>query len=225
MKHTFGIVLATLLMLQVVDVKAQESSLQFGVKAGLNLSNASIENSEADPKVKAGYQVGVFVDYYFTNAILLQSGLTFTTKGSDIKNLYAGHVVGGTGKDGDKFTYNQLYMQLPLYGGYRIGLSDDIGLLFKAGPYFAYGVGGKTKWKLAKSVFGDGTTSRKWDTFGDDEYDGLKKFDIGIGFGVNAEFKKMLVGIDCEFGLRDIASYLEEKYKNQNVSFTVGYKF
>ena len=42
-------------------------------------------------------------------------------------------------------TINQLYLELPLMVGARIHTASNFDLLFKGGPYLAYGVGGKTK--------------------------------------------------------------------------------
>lgn len=42
-------------------------------------------------------------------------------------------------------TINQLYLELPLMVGARIHTASNFDLLFKGGPYLAYGVGGKLK--------------------------------------------------------------------------------
>jgi hypothetical protein len=82
-----------------------------------------------------------------------QTGLNFISKG-----------VKGNGVtdawDVVDVTINQLYLELPLMVGARIHTASNFDLLFKGGPYLAYGVGGKTKI--------DGV-SEKADTFGDDD--------------------------------------------------------
>ena len=52
-----------------------------------------------------------------------------------------------------------------------------------AGPYFACGIAGKTKFDLGND------TERKVDTFGDDA---LKRFDAGLGVGVALEFGRII---------------------------------
>ena len=130
-------------------------------------------------EAKFAYKVGIGLEVPFanTNVWSFQTGLNFISKG-----------VKGNGVtdawDVVDVTINQLYLELPLMVGARIHTASNFDLLFKGGPYLAYGVGGKTKI--------DGV-SEKADTFGDD---GLKRFDAGLGLGVAFEFGKIVVGVE-----------------------------
>lgn len=224
MKKAF---LLTFILLLGINTKAQDSPLRFGIKAGINLSNATIDNKKADSKLKVGYQIGATVDYSFTREWLIQSGLSFTTKGSKIDDFYAGRMEGGDGR-GTTHTFNQLYLQLPIYAAYRINVSDNFNLVIGAGPYMAYGLGGKSKEKLHKAVFGDGSTKREFDTFGDGDNgdsEQLKRFDFGLGLNVSGEFGKIVVGLGYEHGLLNVAAYDGLKYRNRSAALTLGYKF
>ena len=108
-------------------------------------------------------------------------------------------------------TINQLYLELPLMVGARIHTASNFDLLFKGGPYLAYGVGGKTKI--------DGV-SEKADTFGDD---GLKRFDAGLGLGVAFEFGKIVVGVETGTSFTKVASGASAY--NLSALATIGYKF
>lgn len=209
-----------------LNLSAQKSPFTFGVKAGMNLSSATINNREADAKLKPGYQVGVTVDFEVYKSLYLQSALSFTTKGSKIDDLLAGKLIGGSGKPNETHTYNQLYLQVPIHVAYKVNVGENNNIIFSFGPYFAYGIGGKSKRKLNDSaVFGDGSNQYKFDTFGDDEGEALKKFDVGLSFGVGTEFNKIVVGAGYELGLKNIAKYEHDKYKNYNIAVLVGYKF
>lgn len=223
MKKVF---LLTFILLLGINVLAQDSPFRFGVKAGVNMSNATIENKDADPKFKVGYQIGVTVDYTFTRDWLIQSGLSFTTKGSKVDDFYAGQMIGGDGR-GTTHTFNQLYIQLPVYAAYRVNVTDNLGIVIGAGPYMAYGIGGKSKEKLHKAVFGDSSTERKFDTFGngDDDIEQLNRVDFGLGLNVSAEFGKIVVGLGYEHGLLNVAAYDGLKYRNRSAALTLGYKF
>lgn len=214
------------ILLLGINVSAQNSPFQFGVKAGMNMSNASIENKEADPKFKIGYQIGLTVDYSLTQNWLIQSGLSFTTKGSKIDDFFAGKMLGGDGK-GSTLSFNQQYFQLPVYGAYKVNVSDDFNVVIGAGPYIAYGIGGKEKYKLNNGTFGDGSNEKKYDTFGNGEDGGeeLNRFDFGLGLNVSAEYGKIVVGLGYEHGITNIAESDYEKYRNRNASLTLGYKF
>jgi len=223
MKKVF---LFAFILLIGINVSAQDSPFRFGVKAGMNMSNATIENKDADPKFKIGYQIGLTVDYNFTQNWLIQSGLSFTTKGSKIDDFYAGEMVGGDGR-GTTHTFNQQYLQLPVYAAYRVNVSDNFNIVIGAGPYMAYGIGGKAKYKLNDGTFGDGTNERKFSMFGSgkDNLEQLKKFDFGLGLNVSAEFGKIVVGVGYEHGLLNVAAYDGMKYRNRNAALTLGYKF
>ena len=86
--------------------------------------------------------------------------------------------------------------------------------MVNAGPYFACGIAGKTKFDLGNN------TEHKENTFGDD---GLKRFDAGLGVGVALEFGKIIAGLDGQFGLVDVQKVGNPK--NMNFSIIVGYKF
>ena len=155
---------------------------------------------------KFAYKVGIGLEVPFANTNIwsFQTGLNFISKG-----------VKGDGVtdawDVVDVTINQLYLELPLMVGARIHTASNFDLLFKGGPYLAYGVGGKTKI--------DGV-SEKADTFGDD---GLKRFDAGLGLGVAFEFGNIVVGVETGTSFTKVASGVSAH--NLSALATIGYKF
>ena len=86
------------------------------------------------------------------------------------------------------------YIQLPLYALYHHPVGSSGAIYGGLGPYFAYGIGGKSK----SPGFSD-------DTFGED-HGGYKRFDAGLGFKAGYEFNMGLyVDLTYEFGLANIA--------------------
>lgn len=166
-----------LLSLVTLGVSAQ-SNLKWNVNAGIGMSNWYGDDTDGTD-AKFAYKVGIGLEVPFANTNIwsFQTGLNFISKG-----------VKGDGVtdawDVVDVTINQLYLELPLMVGARIHTASNFDLLFKGGPYLAYGVGGKTKI--------DGV-SEKADTFGDD---GLKRFDAGLGLGVAFEFGNIVVGVE-----------------------------
>lgn len=77
------------------------------------------------------------------------------------------------------------------------------------------------------------------DAFNDDieEASGykLKRFDMGLGLGIDAEFGQLCVGLNCDLGLTNLIDVKDEvedifgtaspKGKNTNAALTIGYKF
>lgn len=219
MKKFYTLGLVGCLSFLGLNASAQESPITWGAKAGVNLSNASIKDNDGDIKAKVGFQVGVTAEYAITNEFYLQSGLSFTTKGA--KHEYSVEAAGV--KAEAKRTINQMYLQLPIMAAYKLEVAPGTKIVFNAGPYLAYGVGGKTKTEYTLSA-GSSSTSfddDKINTFSDN---GLKRFDFGLGAGVGAEFGQIVVGLNYELGLTNIAQKGGD-YKNRNASLTIGYRF
>ena len=191
-----------LLSLVTLGVSAQ-SNLKWNVNAGVGM--ASWYGDDADgADAKFAYKVGIGLEVPFanTNVWSFQTGLNFISKGAK-----------GAGFSDDwdviDVTVNQLYLELPLMVGARIHTASNFDLLFKGGPYLAYGVGGKTK-----------GGSVKVDTFGDD---GLKRFDAGLGLGVAFEFDRIVVGVETGTSFTKIVSGVGAY--NLSALATIGYKF
>lgn len=209
--------LAVALLIGVV-ANAQEKPLTFGVKAGVNLSNFSGRGAE-DTDAKVGFNVGVTVEYALAPDVFLLSGLEFTTKGAKLS--YMEDV--GNAEVGMKSTMNAMYLQLPIHMGYKFDISESIKLNMHAGPYLAYGIGGKIKYEgsglmreIREPIETDG------DFFGESKF---KRFDFGLGLGVGAEFGKIGVGLGYDLGLINISKDNDAKVRNMNAYLTVGYKF
>lgn len=200
----------SLIAAMLVLVTVANAQLNLGVKGGVNLSNFSGDLEEADAKV--GFHVGLAADYEFMYNHAVQTGLFFTTKGAKASDA----AFGASGK----VTMTPMYLQLPIHYAYKLDVSPGTRLVFHAGPYAAYGVGGKTK---IKASVGDISGEDSFDVFGDDGF--LKRFDAGLGLGVGAEFGPILVDLGWDMGLVNIADNKDIDIKTQNAYLSVGYKF
>ncbi|MDR0962583.1 MAG: PorT family protein [Mediterranea sp.] len=197
-----------LLFVFVLIAAAASAQISWNAKAGMNLSN--ITGVEGDFKI--GYNVGAGMEYAFSSTWSLQPSLLFTAKGAKESS------------DGITTTINSLYLELPILAAARFPINPKTNIVISAGPYLAYGVGGKT------SVSVDGIKV-SLDTFGTTTVDGesgegLKRFDAGLAAGIALEFNKIVVGLNGEYGLLDVAETEgNESYKNLNLYLGIGYKF
>lgn len=209
------------------------SQISWNAKVGMNISNWT----EDEAKAKVGFKAGVGMEYAFNDMWLLQPSLLFSTKGAKAKESDAGFNL--------EATINQMYLELPIMAAARFKVADNTNIVISAGPYLAYGVGGKTKMSLNY----EGEKGEiKFNTFGDidkvtleyggksqdipledlddleniNSIKGLNRFDFGLGIGVAAEFNRFVVGLDGQLGLTKLYT---DGGKNQNFSITVGYKF
>ncbi|SEA05243.1 Outer membrane protein beta-barrel domain-containing protein [Porphyromonadaceae bacterium KH3R12] len=203
-KMKFSLIAAMLIM-----VTAASAQVNLGVKGGVNMSN--FYGDELDDKnVKIGFHVGLAADYEFMYNSAIQTGLFFTTKGFKAEN---------TDLDA-KYTENLMYLQLPVHYAYKLDVSPGMRIVFHAGPYAAYGVGGSRKASV-------GNISGEWDVdkiFGDGNRQ-YKPFDAGLGLGVGAEFGPILIDLGWDMGLVNISNVSDGNIKNQNAYLSVGYKF
>jgi hypothetical protein len=210
------------------SVFSQSSPFRFGVNAGVNMSDAMIGTAKTNgSSFRVGYQIGATVDYAISQKFTILSGVYFITKGSKIEDLDYTSYIGGIPDFTHKF--EQQYLQSPLYGAYKLHLSDDLNVRFGIGPYFAYGIGGKTKKILNGSIWGDGTSEHEYKTFEKSEeheyYKELKRFDFGLGALVNLEYKKFNLNISYDQGLLDIAKDTGYEHRNYSLTFSIGYKY
>jgi len=185
-----------------------QSPVSIGVKGGINISDVH----NIDNNVKVGFNIGVTAELDLPSNFFLLSGLELTTKGfkgKEVTGIIAGEIPNEyTGKA----TYNAMYIQLPLHAGYKLNLTSTTKLLFSAGPYLAYGVGGKRSWDV-KEI-------KNLNFFRDD----TNRFDYGIGAAVGVEFmSKINVSLGADHGFGKVFKNTETKNRCAHIS--LGYKF
>jgi len=234
MKNFKPFAILCLFVFLVINVSAQTSEFHFGARAGFNLSTAFV-NDASGSKFRPGYNVGVTVEYRLPKNFLIQSALSLSAKGSKQKDLVGSDYIGGP--PDFTHTYNQLYLEVPLYGAYRKKVSDKTNIVVGAGPYFAYGIGGRTKKKLNSGIWSGGITQIEWDTFGDGVFDEdrdwlrgevLNRFDFGAGIKADLEYYKYVFGVELTSSIINIMEnhdYVDLKYRNFNINISLGYKF
>lgn len=242
---TIKIILFTAAFLIGINTNAQFNPISFGIKGGMNLSTYAGDLDGT--KSKVGFHAGLTMDINLPSNFYIGSGLEFTTKGFKDYELFKSGNVKAT-LDGSG---NAMYLQIPVHLGYKIDVAPSTKIVFHAGPYFAYGIGGKMQFDKVTLKEGSNSVtigfnelfdmleeagyeidgeitqsdidelSKKHDTFGDD---GMKRFDVGIGVGAGVEIWKFTAGIGYDFGLSDIGRE-GIKVNNRNGYISVGYKF
>jgi len=199
---------AVIAMLAIVTAVSAQVSL--GIKGGVNMSNFVYDDEMNDKNPKIGFNIGLAADVDFTPNMALQTGLFLSTKG--FKTVNDAIDV--------EYTENLMYLQLPLHLAYKVDVTPGSRIVFHAGPYAAYGVGGSREAKV-------GNLSGEWDVdkiFGDANGQ-YKPFDAGLGLGVGAEMGAFLIDLGWDMGMVNISNRDNGNTKNQNAYLSVGYKF
>lgn len=177
------------------------SQVKWDAKVGMNFSNMTKFD---DTKALPGFNLGVGMDYGFSENWSLQSGLMISSKGYKVK---------------DYAKVRPIYLDIPILAAYKFNISDNTKFVINAGPYLAFGLGGKCKfdeggdYKLFKGEDGE-----------DAEY---SRFDLGIQYGIGLEIGEHYLvnltgqnGFICPFDIDE-----GDKPKNMTFSIGVGYRF
>lgn len=208
MKTVIKSLLIVFLTLLTAIMNAQIFPVSIGVKGGANVSNFGGEGlKDADGKI--GFVGGIVLDYNIDELVFIRSGLDITTKGATNK------------KETVEYTYTPMYLQMPVHVGYKMPFSNLISCSLHAGPYLAYGVGGKTKVSGASQE----TENDESDFFGNKENGGFKKLDFGLGLGVGIEIGKVGFDFGYDLGLANVSYVKDAKMKNISAYLAFIYKF
>lgn len=130
MKKIFGVIALAAAFMFAVPAQAQ---LKFGVKAGLNVSKASIDKGVFSSDNRTGFFVGPMAE--FTLPII---GL-----GVDAALLYDNKSV-KVGAEGESASSTLHYIDIPINVKYTIGLGSLASVYGATGPQFSYNIGGKS---------------------------------------------------------------------------------
>jgi hypothetical protein len=187
---------------------------KFGILAGPNFSSITTKNAilNSDGKntsdIIVGLRAGITADLQLADEFYIGTGL-----------LYAGK--GGKNKDNDNYKATLSYLQIPI----NFLFKPEVGsgkLNLGAGPYVAYGLGGKYKGDI-------GNATIEYKAFDDESGDlKLKRFDAGVGVVAGYEMNSGLyLGLNADLGLVNAYDKTDNdrSFKNTSFGVSLGYKF
>ena len=117
------------------DTKSTGKNIEFGAKAGLNLSMVKA-SKDGDSKMKAGFHVGGVVEFKFSDKIGLQPELMYSQEGGEYE--YTANVGSSIYTSNQKITLNKIIMPV-IFKYYVIE-----GLSIEAGPQLDYIINAKS---------------------------------------------------------------------------------
>lgn len=150
-------------------------SLYYGIRLGVNF--AGIGGDAVDLGTKTGMNLAGVVGLSLseTTPVFLESGLYYTERGAK--------------KDKNKIGLT--YFEVPLLIKYGVNVTDQISVLPYIGPYFSYGIAGKTKFPA--------------ENYNESSYDEFKHWDMGFKIGCGAEYNMLYAELGYQFGVANIA--------------------
>ncbi|AHF14111.1 porin family protein [Niabella soli] len=232
-------VLKTIMIATAVAISGTAmAQVEIGLRAGANFSNVTWKDAngkKVDTKLNPGWHAGVTFDIPIADEFYVQPGALFSTKG--FKTTDAASALGATYNGTYKETAS--YIEVPVNFLYKPELGEGK-LLLGAGPYVAYGLGGKWKYDAVATSGGstatnssDGQLEFKNDTKDASDNKSIygKPFDAGANLLVGYEFaNKLSFQLNGQLGLVNIAPNVngqkpDGKFKNSAFGISVGYKF
>lgn len=206
------------------------SPVQFGIKAGINVSSISKDGYE-DAKSKVGFAGGVFANIPLSEMFSVQPEVMYSQMGSKVTSSYSGTVLGNNFTSKSSATLNLDYVTVPLMLQFRATPAFYV----EAGPEFGFLVSAKTKDASTTTVNGSTTTTT---SESGDVKDYFSGFNMGVGLGLGYDITPNF-GISARYvaGFTDInkkdsntngnTSLQNDGNKNRNNTFQGGvyYKF
>jgi hypothetical protein len=211
MKNNFKFLAALVFFLGIsysnVQAQTNKSSLQFGVKGGVNFSNLYTEEVK-DNNVLTSFNVGVFATLPITNFLAIQSELLYSRKGAKLEydNAFTVGIA--------KFQLN--YIEVPVL--LKVNITNNLNI--HAGPYFAYLIDAQVK---------NESDSGNFDFEESYNNDDFNKFDYGLAGGIGFDFESFGIGARYNYGLNTVGkartilgqSYTIPDGKNSNISLYI----
>lgn len=202
--------MAAMLLVGTTTATAQnKGEFRLGLTAGMNVSN--ISNQDTDCRI--GFNLGVRGEYNFTNNVYGNIGLLFTQKGSRTEASL--ELVNGT------YVENPCYLEIPLHVGYRFDMGNGISIFGETGPYFAFGVCGKSKFSADSST--GYSSDFSIDFFKEDGAE-AKKFDAGWGLRAGVEVSAFQISLGYEHGFVSLWDG-SKNCTNSNLMVNLSYMF
>ncbi|MGN7785504.1 porin family protein [Niabella sp. 22666] len=222
------------------NASLSEAQVRFGVRAGANFYNVISKDpagTKADFTLNPGFHVGATVDIAIADQFAVQPGLLFTQKG------YQSEVITPTVTTASTITSH--HIEVPVNVIFKPELGEGK-LLLGAGPYVAYGVGGRfirTRKDWLKPVEDADpiivTTKENirlqfLEDINDRETNKIylsKPFDYGANLVAGYEFKdKYSAQLNAQLGLANLEPTANgqktgSKFNNVGFGISLGYKF
>ena len=204
MRSYLRTVLVIFLAVAYTDMHAQ---IKTGYIFGLNLSTITLKAKDISsaPETPVGIHFGGFFEIPLKGSFTFEPAILFSAKGSNYKI------------DTVEFSLSPIYIEVPVIARWSFG-SEAIKISLFAGPYFACGIGG---YKIEPGG------ELKNISYGSDENNDLKQFDIGLNFGAGVNIKGLLISAQYGLGLLNIApaSTFDTEMKNKVIGISISSLF
>jgi hypothetical protein len=191
-------IITTIAIITALHCSAQK--INFGIKAGLNMSRLTGGNADATVSASNGFHAGAFLEFKALGKIAIQPELLFSAQGAKFEN------------DLSVSTTKMNYVIVPVMVKYY----PIAGLFVEAGPQAGFLVTAKEdiEYKIAST------------NSSNDIKDKTKAFDMSANVGVGYDIHdKVIVQVRYCIGLTNTSTVDTFNTKNGVFQMSLGYKF
>lgn len=201
--------LSTLAVVAALIIAAPaQAQTQFGIKAGLNVSKASIDSKVLDSSNRTGFFIGPMAEITLPIIGLgVDGAILYDQKGVELETSNElGEVELG------KETLH--YIDVPVNLKYSIGLGSTASIYLATGPQFSYNIGGK---KLFHNTYSLKSSEFSWNVGAGAKVAGHLQigYNYNIGLGDTAELNTFGIAKDA----------IKGNLKNNTHQISVAYLF
>jgi opacity protein-like surface antigen len=225
MKRSFTkVVLIGLGLICMASATHAETTVDFGVKGGLNFANLSTDNGFeiedsvfVDMNSRMGMAGGAFVAFNVAKGVAIQAEFLYSQKGAKFDTTLMVETIPVDAE----FTFKLDYIEIPVLLRYSIPTQSSVSPVLFAGPALA--IKSTSKLKLKASAYGQSASETV-------DIEDVKSTDFGFVFGGGLDIAlgrgKLVFDGRYTLGLTSVDdSPYEEDIKNKAISVTAGYAF
>lgn len=193
----------------------------FGARVGMNVANILGDNIlnygiiSAESQTKLGLKLGVVGCFPLVDDIYLEPGIYYSPKGT--KNEWT-----DAANDNHKMVCNLNYVEIPVNGVYKYEINNNLTVRGHFGPYFGFGISGKTKYEVNGKTIPDSKQKNFSSKSGNLN---RNTFDFGLNIGAGIEFSVCYLGVQYGLGITNISKYDNEKFRNGVFAVEFGVNF
>ena len=192
---------------------AQDQKVKLGIKAGLNMANLSVDESELNSSDKTGFTAGLMVEIPLAKKFSLQPELLYSQQGSKFSYSDA-EVSNSNFKSTIKLNYFNIPVMLKYYvtKGLSVQAGPQIGILLKSNnEYQDNFLGYDNKENMNLKEYSSG-------------------IDTSVNFGLGYQFRDKFYA-DARYNLSysnvfkesDVSYFINNDMKNRVFQITIGY--
>src|SRR5690606_18977389 len=224
--------ISALLFVLIISIHTVNAQTRVGIRAGMNLSGIHLTDEPGerqDTETVPRFQIGLTLDVPVATDFYIQPAALYSGKGF---KQDGGWLVGPD----NTFKATVSYFEVPVNLLYTPQLGPG-NLIVGAGPYVAYGTGGRWKADQGHILIGDIMIEPQGDViFKDDVADGEfgnylygKPWDYGVNFLVGYKFfRRITVQVNGQFGVANITPDIggenpKGNTKNKVYGISIGY--